>query len=527
MRVTRLVPFAGIVGIAVLALVINLFAGRHFSRWDFTHEKRFALSPATVETLHGLAQPLEIWVLLPSGDPLRMGVRQLLVSYATETDKLEVHYVDPDRDPTGYADVQNRFGIARGRTEGDRRTEEAVLVVATHPGPNERRWLITPDDMVQVVSEEDARIKPRTERALTGAIRNVLSGSKSKLCFTAGQGELSIDEAGGEGVMFLRDILVKDNFDVTSVDLSAPGDAASLAGCDVAIVAGPRAAFTSAAAERLRSYLLAGGNALMGVSPLNADTDTGMTSMGLDRVLSPFGMGLEDALVLETDADRVFPDSRGIRFLAEAKPHAITSALVAGGRRKPPQIIVHFARALRQTSEDGAPAPTPLLATSPGAYGVTNVKGAAGWTDVPAKRASDLSGPMVIGYASERPKTAAEATHGPRLVVIGTGSSFIETNWQLPGEARGMVLLVESSIAWLSAKPQVLDVPERAESSAGLRITEESRSQVFYYVLLYMPLAAAALGLAVYFRRRSTEGAPLAKADPAAKPSNAKKKKKA
>lgn len=515
MKLDRLIPFAGIAGLAVLALVLNLLSGRHFARWDFTREKRFALSPATVETLHGLPEPLEVWVLLPSGDPLRMGVRQLLVSYAAETSRLEVHYVDPDREPSAYADLQHRFGIARGRTEGETRTEEAVLVVATHPGPNERRWLITPDDMVQVVSAEDARIKPRTERALTGAIRNVLAGTKSKLCFTSGQGELSIDEAGGEGVMFLRDILVKDNFEVTQVDLSAPGDSASLEGCDVAIVAGPRAAFTPAAAERLRSYLLAGGNALMGISPLNADTDTGLAKVGLDRVLGPFGIALEDALVLETDSERVFPDSRGIRFLAEPKPHTITSALVPGARRKPPQIIVHFTRALRTIAEADAPTPTPVLATSAGAYGVTNVKGAANWTDVPAKRASDLAGPMVLGYASERPKVQADAPHGPRVVVIGTGSAFIETNWQLPGEARGMVLLVESAIAWLSAKPQVLDVPEREESSAGLRITEESRSQVFSYVLLYMPLAAVALGLAVFFRRRSTEGAPLATDDAA------------
>ena len=527
MKTDRLVPFAGIVGLAVLALVVNLLAGRHFSRWDFTREKRFALSPATVETLHSLPGPIEVWVLLPAGDPLRMGMRQLLVSYATETTRLDVHYVDPDRDPSGYSDIANRFGIARGKTEGDRRTEEAVVVVATPPGPNERRWLITPDDLVQVVSAEDARVKPRSERALTGAIRNVIAGDKSTLCFTAGQGELSIDEAGGEGVMFLRDILVKDNFDVRSVDLSAPGDGASLKGCDVAIVAGPRAAFTPAAAERLRSYLLAGGNALLGVSPLNADTDTGLAPMGLDRVLSPFGIALEDALVIETDGERVFPDSRGIRFLADPKPHATTAGLVsAGSTRRPPQVIVHFTRALRTTAEEGAPAPTALLATSPGAYGVTNVKGAANWSDVPPKRASDLAGPMTIAYASERAKVGADAAHGPRVVVVGTGSAFIETNWQLPGEARGMVLLVESAIGWLSAKPQVLDVPERAESTAGIRITEESRNEIFRYVLLYMPLAAAALGLAVFFRRRSTEGAPLAPREDEPKPRAARGEKK-
>jgi hypothetical protein len=347
------------------------------------------------------------------------------------------------------------------------------------------------------------------------------------LCFTVGQGELSIDEPGAEGLMFLRDILAKDNYAARAVDLASPGDDGSLKGCDVAIVPGPRAAFGAQAAERLRTYLLAGGSALFGVSPLNADTDTGMATMGLDRVLAPFGIGLEDALVLETDSDRVFPESRGIRFLAEAKPHAITRALVAGpGDNLPPQTIVHFTRALRTTTADDASAPEPLLVTSPGAYGVTNVKGAAAWTDLPAKRASDLGGPMVIAYASERPKVAPNAAHGPRVVVIGTGSAFIETNWQIEGQARGMVYLVEGSIAWLASKPQVLDVPDKEDAAAGVRITQDSRREILYYVLIYMPLAAAALGIAVFFRRRSTEGAPLAKTEAPTTPTPKKNKKK-
>lgn len=525
MKLERMLPFAGIAGLAVLALVLNLLAGRHFTRWDLTAQRRYALSGATVDTLHPLAAPIEIWVLLPAGNPMRLGIKQLLVSYAAETNQLHVHYLDPDRDPAGYADVRTRFHIERGRTKDETITEDAVVIVSTVSGPAEKHWFITQDDLVQVVSAADARVKPRAERALTGAIRNVLVGTRPTLCFTAGQGELSIDEPGDEGLMFLRDILQKDNFATRAVDLSSPGDAGSLAGCDVAIAAGPRAAFGAQAAERLRTYLLAGGNALFGVSPLNADTDTGMASIGLDRVLAPFGIGLEDALVLETDAERVLTQSRGIRFLAEAKPHPITAALVATpGGGLPPQTIVHFARALRATTAEGASAPTPLLVTSAGAYGVTNVRGAASWTDQPPKRPSDLAGPMVLAYASERPKVTPDAGHGPRVVLIGTGSAFIETNWQLEGQARGMVYLVEGAIAWLSAKPQVLDVPDKADTTAGVRITQDSRREILYYVLVYMPLAAAALGLAVYFRRRSTEGAPLAKTDPPPAPRPKRKK---
>jgi len=55
-------------------------------------------------------------------------------------------------------------------------------------------------------------------------------------------------------------------------------------------------------------------------------------------------------------------------------------------------------------------------------------------------------------------------------------------------------------------------VPEKPSVAAGIRVNEEARSDVRRYVLLFMPLAAALLGIAVALRRRSTEGAPRKKA---------------
>jgi hypothetical protein len=39
----------------------------------------------------------------------------------------------------------------------------------------------------------------------------------------------------------------------------------------------------------------------------------------------------------------------------------------------------------------------------------------------------------------------------------------------------------------------------------GLRVSEESVTEIFRYVVVYMPLAAALLGAAVFLRRRGTE----------------------
>ena len=53
-------------------------------------------------------------------------------------------------------------------------------------------------------------------------------------------------------------------------------------------------------------------------------------------------------------------------------------------------------------------------------------------------------------------------------------------------------------------------MPPRDPLPAGTALTEEARSEVRRYVLVFMPLAVALLGLAVGLRRRATEGRPHA-----------------
>jgi hypothetical protein len=71
-----------------------------------------------------------------------------------------------------------------------------------------------------------------------------------------------------------------------------------------------------------------------------------------------------------------------------------------------------------------------------------------------------------------------------------------------------MAFLVDSALSWLSARSAVIDVPDRDEVAAGIRVSDEGREEVRRYVLLLMPLAAALLGVAVWAWRRSSENKP-------------------
>jgi hypothetical protein len=507
----RLVSLVGIAAAMVLGVVVNVVAARHYKRWDWTRTKRYTLSTATLATLHDLQEPVDLWLLMGSADPLEQSVKQTLAPYRAETDKLHVHLVDPDRDTAALEDVRKRFKIDTGRTEDGHVVTDAVMVASK----GDKHWFVGASDLVAVGSGpgEEGRAQPREEQAITLAIRNVArEGEKSKLCFTAGHGELELADASEEGLAFLADILQKDNYETATVDTTAADAHDPFKGCGVVLVAGARGPFTKEETNRLRTYLMEGGSLFLALSPINAQTESGMAAAGLDAALAPFGIALDDDLVFEVDPTRALPESRGIRFFATAKQHPVTAALVHDEAipREVPRVMLNFARSLHHVSPadgSGASAAVDLLATSDKSYGVVSISGAADWTDVPEKKPRDLSGPLVVAMASERPKTAPGAPHGPRVVVVGTGSAVIRRNWSEPLPLRGAALLTESAISWLASKPAILDVQAKESVAAGIRITEESRSEVKRYVLVFMPLAAILLGLAVGLRRRGTEGA--------------------
>jgi hypothetical protein len=504
-RGLQALQLAGIVAAIVLAAILNTLSARHYRRWDWTSDRRWSLSPATVETLRTLERRVDLWAIASAGDSLESSLRQLLTAYQAESSRIEVHWIDPDRDAAQLVDLQRRYGIEAGRTEDGRVATDAVVIVAS----GDEHWFLTPRDLFE--QSDDVHVRPREEKALTQAIRSVLGGERAKLCFTVGHGELSLEPGQDEreGLGAVRDLFEKSNYELASVDATAPGAHEPFDGCTVVVVAGPKAPFGPDEASRLRAWLLQGGSLLAAVGPMESRSDTGMAGPGLDDVLAPFGIALDDDLVHDLDPTASIPDTHGEGFFATARPHPVTATLVTGGSdAHPPRTAILFARSLRHVSPPGAASASDLLVTSDAAFAKRNLVGASAWTDVPPRDAGDPGGPFVVAMASERPKIGPAAAHGPRVIVVGTRFALAQDNWRQPRPLHGTAFLVDNALSWLSARPAVVDVPDRAEIAAGMRVSEAGRTEVERYVLVFMPLAVLLLGASVWGWRRSAENRP-------------------
>lgn len=494
---TKLGSIVGLVAAMVLALLVNIFAARHYRRWDFTKGGLYTLSRATVETLHSLGEPIRIDVLEPSSDPLALSLRHLLTAYGAETTRLDVHYTDPYRHAAEFVAIQRKYDerVIDGRVITD-----AAVVISR----GDRAQFITPRDLVEVEDAEDTRTRPKLEQALTLGIRSVVSTDRPQICFTSGHGEKSIEQ-GASGLASLRDRLRLNGHDVISVSTKAASNdnqaRSTYSGCRVVIVAGPSEKFSEDEGQKLQSFVDQGGSVLLSVGPVPDDESERYEDLGLGGVLGTFGLELSKNFIFEMDPRLRSSRGFGETFMPITRPHAITEGFL-GAETTGNGPVFTVASSMKTTGK-GSAATTPLLVTSDDAFGMIDFFGWAKNPAEPVAKPADTKGPLTISYASELPARSGGA-RGARIVAIASASPMMGENW-MSDDLRGTAIFIESAISWLASTPTPIDIPKKPAMTAGLRLSEESLTSIFRYVVIFIPLASVLIGVAIQLRRRSTE----------------------
>ncbi|HEY3236433.1 MAG TPA: GldG family protein [Polyangiaceae bacterium] len=493
LRKETILAAVGVMAAAVILVCVNILVARFYRRWDVTSSRLYTLADATKVTLHSLSEPVEVAVFLGRSDPLTASVRQMLEAYGAETRHLHARFVDPDQSPAEFLALQQKYGILTGKTEDGRVVTDATLVVAR----GDRHWFISTDDLVEY-DDQQGRARPKLEQALTEAILNVQERRRQKMCFSKGHRELSVDDSSPIGLLEFRQRLDKNNFEVESIDLSPPMAKGSLAGCQAVVVAGAQVPFDATAAAKLQTYLQQGGGLLLLLSPM-LDDDNRVRSSGLEPVSKLAGIEINRDFVFEADPGARLPAGSGESFFATPKRHAVTAGLAREGDPSGFRVLASSAQSLKNLDQRAAA----LLVTSDQAYSVRDLRWFLQAGEAPSKKRAESRGPLVLAMAAELAKPAG-SPRGPRLVVVGTASVGWSRNWRDPTLLGGRVF-TESAVSWLAARPALVSVPEKPSHPIGLTLTEKSLSEVWRYVLLYMPGSAAVLGFYVMLRRRSLE----------------------
>src|SRR5579864_101439 len=230
-RQTKYAAYAAAYILIVIAAVIvaNVLADRYNKSYDSTTNKRYSLSDQTAKIVKGLKQNATITYFNQS-TRFRDG-KDLLDQYANLSPKVQVKYVDPDKDPQ------------LARAAGFRNFGAAVVQVGA--------------------KKEDA--KSMTEEGITGAFIRDLKSNTRTICFITGSGEHQIDDSGRFGYSRLKDLLGKDEYSAKSINLLAKAEVPS--DCTVLVVGGPTGDYQQPEVDATKKYVEDGGRALLMLDP--------------------------------------------------------------------------------------------------------------------------------------------------------------------------------------------------------------------------------------------------------------------
>ncbi len=477
----------GVLSAGLLLSEVNITAARQFERWDVSANHRFSLHDSSRRIVSQLRHPVDIFILMGSGDPLLSEVRQSLESYQALSKLIRVHHIDPDRDVVEFLALANQYDIGSESISSAGVKDGASLLI-TSQGHN---WFLRSGQLTGTDSEGNTI--SRIESEITEGIARTQKREPVQLCFTTGHGELSVDDSAPEGLIELQRRLSHSNIEVKRVPLDIPDPARALDSCDAIAVVGPGRPWSQDEGRLLVEAFKKGAGLLLFIDPIVGESGDIMPS-GLHEVFKAAGVISSSSFVLEKAPEQRLPAGIGEAFFAQPKTHPLTQGLSSESARLDARVLVVAAQPLTQAP--GAPSVT-LLQTSKQAASLQNLSNERELT-----KNSSLKAPFSLAMAQELP--GKKGTHPTRTVVVGTSNLAWNRSFK-ESTLYGNRVFVENAFSWVLDNQPLVSIPPSTPLPAGLTLTETSLQELLLYVLVYMPLAAASAGALVLFRRKRSE----------------------
>jgi ABC-type uncharacterized transport system involved in gliding motility auxiliary subunit len=450
-RQTKYAAYAATYILIVIAAVVvaNILADRYNKSYDSTANKRYSLSDQTAKIVKGLKQDATITYFNRS-TRFRDG-KDILDQYANLSPKLQVKYVDPDKDP----ELAREYGIRSFGTA-----------------------------VVQIGSKRE-EAKSMTEEGITGAfIRNLKSNART-VCFTAGSGEHQLDDSNREGMSKFKEVLAKDSYDTKSVDLlskaEVPGD------CTTLVIAGPTKNYEQPEVDAIKKYVENGGRALFMLDPpLKLGHEEVADNDALTNLLQTWGVTLNKDLILDLNPlGQIAGLGPQVALVTTYASQPIVDQLRGTATGFP------LARSLEIKNTDKTSVQK-LFDSSSTSLATSNLSSPSINVNDPKNK----KGPLTIGAAGTY-NTGKENSQG-RFVVVGSSTwaanRFIDFN--------GNDDLASNTVNWLSSDEDLISIRPKAPEDRRITMTGRQLSWVRATSQFALPLVVVIVGVGVWWKRR-------------------------
>src|SRR6266487_2471005 len=472
---------AQIILILFLAAMVNSIAFKHYQRWDFSHDQKYALSDKTKRFLRTIKTKMRIIVFFSPSTPITADVQNLLTEYQyAAKGKIDVEYIDPERNLSRAKEIFDKYKVI---------SDESLLVI-DYEGRNKT---VKASEMAEVDQSgmaigEGPRVTAfKGEQAITSAMMDLVEGKKNTLGYVLGHKEPPLSE--NSTISVLKTFIENENIKFQELNLfdvdAVPAD------LKMVLIIGPQYDFSDREMKLLRDFWDKQGRILLLLDPvhktskLNAFLNELGVKVNDDRLMAFLRTGIQE-MALTRDVQAHFLGGSPI-----TKRLADVHALFFGGTSSltlEPDLV----RAAHMRIE-------PLIQADKGYFAETDYN-----TDDQAKFQNDAkkTGPSpTIGASIEKGGSADERVqvNSSRLVVV-SNTTFVQDN--AVTQDQQALDFISGSVNWLLSREQLIGIAPKIPRPLTFSLNEDALRNLRWIVLVLMPLVFAALGTAVWWRRR-------------------------
>lgn len=448
-----LVVTLGVIAIIVLANYV-LYQDQFQKEWDVTAEKVNSLTPETLDVLANLPENVRAIGFFTSQS---IGSRdraeeQLKLFRANSDDKFNFVFLDPTLQPGAVQE----YGVT---TSG-----QVVLEMGT------RR------EMVDFVSEQ----------TLTAALYRLINLDPVSVYYTVGHQELSHEETGERGLSQIAQEMERLGYTVGTVNLIAedvPEDASAV------IVAGPQVPLGADEVQRLGTYLANGGSVIYLQEPAFLTLiEEDMGNPWADYLATEWGIALNNDIIVDRNwsyGDALWP----LAFEYGSSP--VTEDLTNYG------LLTFYPQSGSITLAEAPEGVivTPLVRTSPDAYGETNFVMIEEEQNSEFDEGVDFQGPLTIAVSAENSTTEA------RLIVVGDADFVANASLSTPQVFNKDILM--GMVKWTVAQEASITITRDPAATRSLRVLSGLDQIMIGVTGVCMPvLLVIVAGIIVWWSRR-------------------------
>ena len=452
-----------LVGLGIV-IAVNYLGTRQSKRWDLTENQAYSLSEQSIKVLQGLDAPVNITVF--DVQTAFDNYRARLETYQYESNRVNVEYVDIDRNPARakQAEVQQTGTI-----------------------------LITYKDRTQRVTSSE-------EQDLTNALIKAVTGKEKKVYFSQGHGER--DSAGTDrlGYSSIGAALGRDNFTVDKLVLAQQKDVPEDA--TVVIIAGPQTDFLAPEIDALKRYVAKGGKILAMIDPPEPN---GADQANIRAFLHDWSIDFGNDIVVDASGvGQIFGGDASVPVAAIYPPHAITEGF---------RVMTAFPLARSVQPVDGGVGghnAQPIVQTSQQSWSETDLKNLTSGRVELNPDQGDKPGPVTLGAAVTAPATEAPAPPAggnaspdapkPETRIVALGDSDFAGNNAVGIQGNQDFFL--NAVNWLAQQENLIAIRPREAQDRRLTLTADQQQRIMLLSIFVIPGLVLAGGVYTWWRRR-------------------------